>query len=146
MDGLYYLPNCEGTQDFPPLLFTIGGRDFVVHPKAYILNFEGMCVLLFQTIDIGEDFWIFGLPFMNSVYTYFDMDENKIGFSQLQDEQLKSSGFTPMAFYMLIAICITVIGAYYFNKRKNRDEHKPFLDEPNKVADVVHVRNGTELT
>lgn len=122
-------------------MFTIGGKDFIVPPKAYVLKIEGVCVLLFQTLDLSEEFWIFGLPFMNSVYTYFDMDENKVGFAQLPEGHVLSSSASPAMSYLLMAIILSLIGVCHCNSRDHRDEDKKFLDEG---GSTTHASNSAK--
>jgi len=52
-----------------------------IPPENYISYAQGKCIvsLFTGTMSVGE--WILGSPFLRKYYTYFDMEEMRIGFA-----------------------------------------------------------------
>jgi len=71
---------------YPSLVFTLGSEadshEVVVSPDYYMYwaKDPGVCYVLLQT-DPLVDFWIFGDGFLQMYYTYFDMENLRIGFA-----------------------------------------------------------------
>ena len=114
---IYYTP-CLSAIQFPALNFVISGQEFSVAPESYILELDGICVILIESLNLGPslDFWILGMPFMMNVYTYFDMDNEKIGFLQV----MKRSSIISYGWIVGGAACLLIacVFAYYYFKRR----------------------------
>ena len=64
-------------RQFPDLVYTMNGIDFVIHAENYIYYENGYCYLLLEGNGLDE-YWILGQPFFREYYTVFDMDKKLI--------------------------------------------------------------------
>jgi saccharopepsin len=83
-----YFVDCAKTQHLPPIIFSLAGTSFPVHPKTYILKDQGYCLLAFQGLDIpiqnGGPFWILGDVFLRNYYSIFDFGNAQVGLAKLR--------------------------------------------------------------
>lgn len=81
-------PDCSNLDDQPDLVFNIGGIEYAVPPRFYVVKQmdwwgEEQCVAGLS--QGGEDFWIFGDAFMRGFYVIFDKTDSKVGLASLAD-------------------------------------------------------------
>jgi hypothetical protein len=76
--GLYSVPSCDAKLD--DIVFTIGGADYNVSSKNYLLNLGGTCYLGMQGFDgFGGPDWILGDCFIRGWCTSYDVKGKRIG-------------------------------------------------------------------
>eukprot|EP01139_Manchomonas_bermudensis_P014632 Amastigsp_a508713_414.p2 type:complete len:376 gc:universal Amastigsp_a508713_414:31-1158(+) len=75
----------------PNITITLGGTEFNLTPAQYIVELSPkQCVNGIQGANIGEGLdFILGDVFMRSVYTIFDVENNRLGFGQLPESLRK---------------------------------------------------------
>jgi hypothetical protein len=77
---------CRGIEDLPNITFQIDGIDYVLTPEDYVLKItsEGVteCKNSIMSSDFPDDFkyFILGDTFMRKYYSYFDMNNHRVGF------------------------------------------------------------------
>jgi cathepsin D len=85
--GITVNEDCSGVDDLPDITFTIDTTDYVMKPKDYVLAVtdEGQteCVLgiMGQDFPAGFDYFILGDSFIRKYYSYFDKNNNRVGFA-----------------------------------------------------------------
>ncbi|GAA6019233.1 hypothetical protein JCM10207_005046 [Rhodosporidiobolus poonsookiae] len=66
---------CDTVPSLPDLTFSMGGKDYTLTAKEYILEVQGTCMSAFQGIDInpgdGSSIWIIGDVFLRKFYTVY---------------------------------------------------------------------------
>ena len=112
--------NCtEGTSAlnrYPSLNFTLGDKNsnylFSIPTSDYMMWYQGYCIPLIQTIK-GSNIWVLGDLFMINYYTYFNADNNTIGFAavnpNIDDKKSQSIGLFSKRLYFSIILCFTTI-------------------------------------
>jgi len=82
-----YLISCN-TSSLPDLVFTMGGTEFTLTGKDYVISDEGIICLFGMTgIDIpapAGPLWILGDVFIRKYYTIFDYGQARLGFAVAQ--------------------------------------------------------------
>ena len=66
----------------PPVAFNLGGVDYVLEMKDYVINEQGVCLFGMMGIDIpapNGPLWILGDVFMRKYYVKFDYGNKNIG-------------------------------------------------------------------
>jgi len=78
---------CKGIEDLPDVTFTIDGIDYVLTQEDYVVKVESdgitECILgiMGSTFPPTFNYFIFGDVFMRKYYTYFDGNNNRVGFA-----------------------------------------------------------------
>merc|ERR1712139_433059 len=82
-------PDCTKIDTYPDLTFTIGGQDYVLKARDYILQVKVLwmtqCIVGIQSMDfskssIGANAVILGDVFMRKYYSHFDITNKRVGF------------------------------------------------------------------
>jgi len=84
-----YLVDCSKIGTMPPITFNIGGQEFILTDKDYVLKVstmgQSMCISGFMGMDLPAKTgikWILGDVFIGKFYTIFDVAQNRVGFAQ----------------------------------------------------------------
>jgi hypothetical protein len=84
--GITVRLNCKGIEDLPNITFQIDGIDYVLTPNDYVLKITQNGVTQCQNsimdgnFPIGFNYFILGDTFMRKYYSYFDLNNDRVGF------------------------------------------------------------------
>ncbi|CRH04056.1 plasmepsin IV, putative [Plasmodium relictum] len=79
----FYITACNNN-DLPVLEFQSQNNKYTLEPEFYLepLEFdESLCMVYILPLDINENTFILGDPFMRKYYTVFDYDNERVGFA-----------------------------------------------------------------
>ncbi|XP_060834883.1 lysosomal aspartic protease-like [Rhopalosiphum padi] len=84
----YEVP-CSLVNKLPKITINIGSRDFVISGRHYIQKMENekngtICITAFCDSGLEDGVWSLGGGFLSSVYTTFDLENNRVGFANLK--------------------------------------------------------------
>jgi saccharopepsin len=82
--GFYEVP-CAEKNDLPDVVLKLGPMEIILTPNDYIINLNDKCISTFvgQNIDSPTGpLWILGSIFLESYYTVFDFERNRVGFAK----------------------------------------------------------------
>mmetsp|Transcript_5310 Transcript_5310/g.9736 ORF Transcript_5310/g.9736 Transcript_5310/m.9736 type:complete len:276 (+) Transcript_5310:468-1295(+) len=126
---LFGLLVCDCNVEFPPITFSLQGKDFVITQEQYFYPIEGYCLFLVADIDI-DHFWILGDVFLRQYYTIYDMDNKRIGLVDLAaayeagDEEVGLNA--GMVIGVIVVILLVALASYFIlDKLKVKDEPVP---------------------
>lgn len=86
IEGITVNQDCSGLDTLPTITFQIDNIDYVLHPEDYVLKVtqgsDTECVLavMGQDFPAGFNYFILGDTFMRKFYSYFDKNNNRVGF------------------------------------------------------------------
>lgn len=78
---------CKGIEDLPDVIFTIDGYDYTLTYKDYVIQVESdgitECIsgLMGSTFPPTFKYFILGDAFMRKYYSYFDENNDRVGFA-----------------------------------------------------------------
>merc|ERR1712151_752815 len=82
--GKEYVIDCSKAATLPDLVVTLGGKDFTLSSKDYVLQVSGQCLFAFMGIDVPAPrgpLWIMGDVFMRKYYSVFDYGNKQMRFA-----------------------------------------------------------------
>merc|ERR1719382_1440333 len=94
MGGKEYSINCSTLSSLPDLKVTLGGQNFVLSGKDYVLQVSGQCLFAFTGIDVPAPrgpLWIMGDVFMRKYYCVFDYGNKKMRIAPVAKKSLAAS-------------------------------------------------------
>lgn len=86
IEGITVNEDCSGIEALPDITFQIDGLDYTLTSNEYVLKVtmgdETACVLALMAMDFpaGFNYMILGDSFMRKYYSYFDMNNDRVGF------------------------------------------------------------------
>lgn len=85
----WYTLNCSTLSSLPLVIFTIGGHNFTLGPRDYVLQTgPATCLSGFTAVDLSQNLWILGDLFIAKYYSVFDHANKRVGLA----EAVKSKG------------------------------------------------------
>jgi len=81
-----YIVDCSTLDSLPVITFKIGGKDFPLTPREYVLEIKSTqttCISGFDTSKVpGDNQWVLGDIFIGRYYTIFDQGNKRVGFAR----------------------------------------------------------------
>jgi len=92
--GKEYTVDCSKLSSLPDLKVTLGGKEFTLTSKDYVLQVSGQCLFAFTGIEVpppAGPLWIMGDIFMRKYYCIFDYGSKRmrIGLAAAQGQVLE---------------------------------------------------------
>ncbi|SBS87734.1 plasmepsin, putative [Plasmodium ovale] len=80
----FYITTCDN-KEMPTLKFTSGSNTYTLEPEYYMDPLfdidETLCIVDIIPVDIDENTFILGAPFMRKYFSVFDYDNERVGFA-----------------------------------------------------------------
>lgn len=125
MGYLFFMPGDFDLNIFPSFKIQINRTYFEVESKDYIVNIEGICLIMIVATPV-PDLVILGDAFMHRVYTYFDIQNKRIGFARnIPHEKLLKSEIT---FFEILVVVMAIFSATFFIREKLKNNKKAKQD------------------
>lgn len=86
IDGITVAEDCSNRDTLPNISFTIDTIEYVLTPMDYVLEVDDsgdkacMLAVMGQDFPSGFNYFILGDSFMRKYYSYFDKNNNRVGF------------------------------------------------------------------
>jgi len=80
-----YTLDCALVPSLPEFCLVMGGKDYCLEGKDYILEVQNQCISGFMGIDIpapAGPLWIVGDVFLRKFYSVYDLEEDRVGFAK----------------------------------------------------------------
>jgi len=87
IDGITVKRTCKGVEDLPDITFTIDNVDYTLTQEDYVVKITDMgiteCMLgvMGSAFPPSFNYFILGDVFMRKYYTFFDKENNRVGFT-----------------------------------------------------------------
>jgi len=87
IDGITVKKTCKGVEDLPDVTFTIDGIDYTLTADDYVLKITDMGItecmmgIMGSAFPPSFNYFILGDVFMRKFYTFFDKENNRVGFA-----------------------------------------------------------------
>lgn len=96
IEGITVNEDCSGLESLPEIAFYFDGIEYKMLPKDYVLKVsdgqDTQCVLAImgQDFPAGFNYFILGDSFMRKFYSYFDKNNDRVGFINADKLTLKA--------------------------------------------------------
>lgn len=86
IEGIVVNPDCSNVSQLPEIAFEIDGVDYALQPDDYVLKItqgdQTECVIAVMGQEFPDNFnyFILGDTFIRKYYSYFDKNNNRVGF------------------------------------------------------------------
>jgi len=87
-EGIKVRRTCKGIEELPDITFTIDSTEYTLSYKDYVISVTQdditECIMGIMGSPFPDDFnyFILGDNFMRKYYTYFDKNNNRVGFAE----------------------------------------------------------------
>jgi cathepsin D len=87
-DGIEVKRTCKGIESLPDITFTIDNQDYTLTYNDYVLKVtemgitECMLAIMGSAFPPSFNYFILGDTFMRKYYTFFDKENNRVGFTE----------------------------------------------------------------